>query len=122
VTPRIYSTIGKKYSSKKGWLWFATALATIAVFISVTLAPKISSVMPPQVLFGVGSLLSIITWGILMAIYWYGPDGKMAPETIMNVSGIKMRARQFASWYGAIFLSAWFVLGACSMLWYLWGQ
>ena len=122
MTPSIYSIIGRRYIAKKRWFWFAASLAFLLVMFSVIAASKINTFIPHQVPFGIGALLLTITWGMLMSIYWFGPGGKMAPEKIKNENNTKKLARQFVSWYGAVFLSVWFVLGITVIPWLLWKQ
>ncbi len=122
MTPSIYASVGRRYMSKKIVLWAMATLALFVVFISVIGASKIDTIIPHQLLFGMGALLSIITWGMLLTVYWYAPDGKMAPEKVKDERGIKKVTHQFISWVGAIFLSFWFISGISVLPWLLWKQ
>ncbi|ODC02006.1 hypothetical protein A3197_21635 [Candidatus Thiodiazotropha endoloripes] len=119
MSPKIYSSLGKKCNPKKLNLWLITIVCVLIVRTTTIFAEKINIIIPYQVPFGIALLTLIMAWGILLAVYWYGPEGKLEPMKISSYEGVKRIFGGFMSWYGSIFLTLWFLSGITVLPWFL---
>lgn len=122
MSPNIYSSIGNKYDSKKLNLWLVTFVSFLIVITTTIFSERINEVLPYQVPFGIALLVLIVAWGILLTVYWYGPDGKFEPRKIATFEGVKRKFGSLMSWYGSIFLTIWFLSGITILPWFLIAQ
>lgn len=119
MSPKFYSSLGNKFHSKKLNLWLITIASFLVIASTIIFAGKINILIPYQVPFGIALLALIIAWGILLAVYWYGPEGKLTPNKISAYEGVKQIFGGFMSWYGSIFLTLWFISGITILPWFL---
>ncbi|PUB87296.1 MAG: hypothetical protein DBP02_01490 [gamma proteobacterium symbiont of Ctena orbiculata] len=119
MSPNVYSSLGNKYNSKKLNLWLVALVAFLVVTGTAVFSEKINTIIPFQVPFGIALIILILAWGILLAVYWYGPEGKLEPRKIASYEGVKRKLGGFMSWYGSIFLTLWFLSGITILPWFL---
>ncbi|MCU7846101.1 MAG: hypothetical protein KZQ93_19875 [Candidatus Thiodiazotropha sp. (ex Monitilora ramsayi)] len=119
MSPSVYSSLGNRLHSKKLNLWIVSVLFTLIVITNIAFSKGINEVIPYQVPFGIALLTLIVSWGILLAVYLYGPEGKLEPSRIQSYEGVKRSLSSFISWYGAILLSVWFLSGVIILPWFL---
>ncbi len=119
MSPKVYSSLGKKYNSKKLNLWLVTFVSILVVTGTAVFSEKINTIIPFQVPLGIALLILILAWGILLAVYWYGPEGKLEPRKIASHEGVKRKLGGFMSWYGSMFLTLWFLSGITILPWFL---
>lgn len=110
MTPRKLEALGNKLLKHKKLLWIVVigcliTSGSVAFFIykfSIPEIPVFTMILPMYVLF--------LAWGLLMSIYWFSIEGKMNPAKIESYTGIKKSLNVFFSWYGAVFLSLWYLI------------
>lgn len=119
MSSKIYSSLCNKYNSKKLNLWLVTFVFFLVVTGTTIFSEKINIIIPFHVPFGITLLVLILAWGILLAVYWYGPEGKLEPRKIAEHEGVKRIYGGFMSWYGSIFLTLWFLSGITILPWFL---
>ncbi|MCU7843407.1 MAG: hypothetical protein KZQ93_06170 [Candidatus Thiodiazotropha sp. (ex Monitilora ramsayi)] len=119
MSPKFYSSLGNKYNSKKFILWLVTFVSLFVVTGTTVFSEKINTIIPFQVPFGIALLILILAWGILLAVYWYGPEGRLEPRKIASHEGVKRKFVGFMSWYGSLFLTLWFLSGITILPWFL---
>jgi hypothetical protein len=122
LSPKLYSSLGKKYNSKKHNLWLIILVSFIVITGTTVFSETINTILPFQVPLGIALLILILTWGVLLAVYWYGPEGKLEPRKIASNEGVKRKLGCFMSWYGSIFLTLWFLSGIIVLPWFLMAQ
>ncbi|MCU7870551.1 MAG: hypothetical protein KZQ98_18805 [Candidatus Thiodiazotropha sp. (ex Lucinoma borealis)] len=119
MSPNIYSSLGNRYDSKKINLWLISFASFLVVATTIIFSERINEVIPYQVPLGIALVVLIVAWGILLTVYWYGPDGKLEPRKIARYEGVKRAFGDFMSWYGSIFLTLWFLSGVTILPWLL---
>jgi hypothetical protein len=122
MSPKLYSSLGKKYNTKKHNLWLIIFVYFIVITGTTVFSETINTILPFQVPLGIALLILILTWGVLLAVYWYGPEGKLEPRKIASHEGVKRKLGCFMSWYGSIFLTLWFLSGIIVLPWFLMAQ
>ena len=122
MTPRKFEMVGNKLIKYKKLLWFAVliSLFTLGSLLFSIYKFNISGV--PRVLITIPIFTVFFAWGLLLSIYWFSLEGKMNPEKIETYSGIKKSLNVFFAWYGAVFLSLWYVIVILAVPWYLWSM
>ena len=122
MSPMLYSSLGNKYNSKRLNLWLVTFTSLLAVAGTTVFSEKINKIIPFQVPLGIALLILILAWGILLAIYWFGPEGRLEPRKIASHEGVNRKLGSFMSWYSSIFLTLWFLSGITVLPWFLIAQ
>ena len=110
MTPRKFEEIGNKLLRHKKLLWLVVliSLFTLGSLLFSIYKFNISGV--PRVLIALPIFVLFFTWGLLLSIYWFSFEGKMNPGKIELYTGIKKSLNLFFAWYGAVFLSLWYVM------------
>ena len=110
MTPKKFEKIGNKLIKFKKLLWLVVLVCvfTIAALLFAASEFDFSGMSSGVIVLPV--IVLLFTWGLLLTIYWYSFEGKMNPAKIASYTGIKKSFNVFFSWYGAIFLSLWFVV------------
>ena len=122
MTPRRFEGIGNKLIKHKKLLWLVVlislftlgALALTIYKFNISGVPLVTMAIPIFVLF--------FAWGLLLSIYWFSYEGKMNPGKIESYTGIKKSLNVFFAWYGAVFLSLWYVMVMFAIPWYFWSM
>ncbi|MCU7842445.1 MAG: hypothetical protein KZQ93_01235 [Candidatus Thiodiazotropha sp. (ex Monitilora ramsayi)] len=122
MTPNIYSEIAIVVGVKKKLLIVLSVVAVGITVASVVLSKSIEEVIPHQVPFGIGTVLLIITWSLLVIIFWYGPNKDLNPKVISEKVGFSHFAYNAQSWWAAIVLSICLIAGLTVWPLMLWQQ
>ena len=64
---------------------------------------------------GIGMLISIWSWGAFLISNWYSKRPN-------NITKIPNPIRAMFTWYAAIFLDAWFLVGGMGCLIFIWNS
>lgn len=119
MTPTTYETIGNRLLSTRKILWVVAVASVFGVVASILLEPILS---PAIALVMFGSLLSalIISWGLLLTIYWFSSEGSLSKGSIEQLEGNGRTAKVIFSWYASVLLSLWFASGVLVLPVMLW--
>lgn len=110
MTPRNYATLGNKLKGRKRLLWFTISISMAIIIAMLTSANLIESVRLPLELMAIPIFILLFTWGLILTVYWFAAEGKMDPGIINSHTGFKKTFNVFCAWYGAFFLSVWFLV------------
>lgn len=111
MTPAIYGSIGNRLIPAKTKLWIIAVASSLAIVSAIVL---LSNSENAYLRFGVpGALLLIlvISWGLLLTIYWFADHRPMSATAISALSGYARTAKLFSSWYASLLLTCWFLSG-----------
>ena len=120
MTPRKFEEIGNKLIKYKKLLWLVVIISLFILGSLLFSINKFNISGVPQGLVNIPIFVVFFAWGLLLSIYWFSLEGKMNPEKIETYSGIKKSINVFLAWYGAIFLSLWYVIIMLAVPWYFW--
>ena len=118
MTPRKFEGIGNKLIKHKKLLWLVVLGSLVTLIALGFLAYKFDLSGLPFGVMGLPIIVLLFAWGLLLTIYWFSCEGKMNPEKIASYTGIKKSLCVFFSWYGAVFLSLWYVMVMFAFPWY----
>ena len=110
MTPKKFEGIGNKLIKHKKLLWLVVLVCVITIAALLFAASEFDFSGMPFGVIGFPIIVLFFTWGLLLTIYWFSLEGKMNPAKIASYTGIKKSLNVFFSWYGAIFLSLWYVI------------
>ena len=122
MTPSKFEEIGDKLLRHKKHLWLVVliSLFTLGSLLFSIYKFNISGV--PQILIALPIYALFFAWGLLLSIYWFSFEGKMNPGKIESYTGIKKSLNVFFAWYGAVFLSLWYLMIMFAIPWYFWSM
>ena len=122
MTPRKFEAIGNKLIKHKKFLWLVV-FASLFIICSVAFSIyKFSISGVPLIVMALSNFVLFFAWGLLLSIYWFSIEGKMNPVKIESYTGFKKSLNLFFAWYGAIFLSIWYVMVVCAIPWFFWSM
>ena len=122
MTPKKFERIGNKLVKHKKLLWLVVLVSLVTIVAPGFTAYKFDISGLPFGVMGLPVIALFFTWGLLLTIYWFSFEGKMNPGKITSYTGIKKSLNVFFSWYGAIFLSLWYVMVMFAIPWYFWSM
>jgi len=122
MTPEIYSKIGDMLKPKSGLLWFLAVISLWLVLAFILFSAELDNVVQNQVPIGISMLFLIVTWGLLLAVYWFSSGRGLSPDAYTLQSGYKKYVGLLKSWYASLVLTIWFVSAVTILPWMLWKQ
>jgi hypothetical protein len=122
MTPRKFEEIGNKLIRYKKPLWLVVLLSLFTLGSLLFSIYKFNISGVPQVFIALPIFAIFFAWGLLLSIYWFSLEGKMNSGKIDSYSGIKKSLNVFFAWYGAVFLSIWYIVVMLAIPWYFWSM
>ena len=118
MTPAKFAAIGNRLIRQKRLLWIVVLVCLLTIGASGFSIYRFEIKGMPAVVMAIPILVLVFAWGLLLSIYWFSAEGKLNPEKIESYGGIKKSLNRFIAWYGAVFLSLWFVAVVLVMPWF----
>ena len=122
MTQRIFEEIGNNLIRHKKLLWLVALISLFTLGSLLFSLYKFNISGAPQILIALPIFALFFAWGLLLSIYWFSFEGKMNPGKIATYTGIKKSFNVFIAWYGAVFLSLWYLMIMFAIPWYLWSM
>jgi len=112
-TPNSFKQIAIKWKPYKWHYLGATAFGFATIIISLMVTVKLDMNFFPVV--GIGMFVSIWAWGAFLIVNWYSKE----PNPNMK---LPKPIKAMFTWYAAIFLDAWFLVGGLGCLMFIWNS
>ncbi len=122
MTPKKFEEIGNKLIKHKKLLWLVVLISLVTLGSLAFSIYKFNISDVPLVAMAIPIFILILAWGLLLTVYWFSSEGKMNPGEIESYAGIKKSFYMFFAWYGAVFLSLWYVVVMFALPWFFWSM